>query len=132
MTVTDTNTGCQSSEELDIRIQSKYSSINVPNFYGCEGEVADIIGNYVNSGSEYNWITTDLDSIPIDTITESGTYLGMYESACGLFSDTSHVIIYTPDAGINEGDTAICDSALLTFTSGVIAEDIIWLNNRGN
>jgi len=130
VTVTDTNTGCQSSEELDIRIQSKYSSINVPNFYGCEGEVADIIGNYVNSGSEYNWITTDLDSIPIDTITESGTYLGMYESACGLFSDTSHVIIYTPDAGINEGDTAICDSALLTFTSGVIAEDIIWLKTE--
>ncbi len=88
----------------------------------CYGESLELDANLQHQN--FKWSNSN-NSVPTQTVTESGVYWLSATNSCGVFSDT---IIVTFEKPINTEtvDTTICDGDEATFDLSEITEDFTW------
>ncbi|HHS96260.1 MAG TPA: gliding motility-associated C-terminal domain-containing protein, partial [Phaeodactylibacter sp.] len=141
--VTDTQTGCTASEDLQVMNNISYPAINVnpPNLIDCNTTVSilDGSGSAVGSDIIYLWTGPGLSGSPNALVSEAnaaGTYtLQVLNTSNGCSSEESIVVeenMQIPDVFINNPEELDCQvtSVLLDGNGSTIGSDIsyLWIN----
>ncbi len=92
----------------------------------CYGESLELSANLQHQN--FKWSSSN-NSVPTQTITESGKYWLEANNSCGVFSDTINVTFEKP-INTSTVDTTICDGDVATFDLSDVKEDFTWYDGK--